>query len=1110
MNPFQRAREEALRIRTLLAPGHCSELLKSRALLEQITPVIGIVIRSVNPAYPDLGGGSALLHRIHSFIYVSNDIEEWSEHYCALVAHELGHWFLDAAPAPKTIATLTTALGSGVSQAIRTIEAYGARERQELQANVFARELLLPRPLARTIFESRQTTQVIGDDIGIPEDFVRQQMLDAVLLPEGQPKAVQLQPPSADQECAAQAQERFACVIAGPGTGKTSTLIHRVKHLLAQGADPSQILVLTFTNKAAFELVERLRAAGIDGASKIWAGTFHAFGLEFFRKFHERFHLDADIRVADKLSVLSLLAADIPHMDLKFYSRLQDPYDWLGPVFEAITRLKESLVSPAEYRQRIQKLSAKTDDVRSRREDVATIFERYDTCLEIAKSVDFVDLIAKPALAIREDRAAYSLLADKFQHILVDEYQDVTKAMVELLRQTARNAKSLWVVGDIRQAIHHWRGASLHSLLKFDSEFQAHAGSSKIGRYPLDVNRRSYDEVLKLVEEIGRRHSLEPKMPLTTMTALKGPCGTRPTLSVCANAEAMHASIARGIRELKTHGVSYGTQAVLSRKNDDVQAAATYLSTHGIPVIYVGALSFRPEIKTLLCLMQLLVNRHPSALIGLMGDDTLAMPWADIQRLVEATRTDVRLQRGRWLKTPPPGLSDAAMVVIEQLRLLLGGKTRYSNPWAVVCDLVLNHGIGLPAREDKSVTAWVQRIALWQFAYQVRSGDDPRVARLSRFFARQRLRERIGENYADRELPPETATLDGVRVATLHASKGLEFNAIHLSHINADSFGSERASWRFPPYWLELVPPPVMGSSDEDYAFETAVERNNLLYVGTSRARRYLRLYYDAEFGLKNLPTQLEGCPHPYDRVTVAAIPTAATATTRTKAFDPPAQLGFDSFSSYACCPLQYFYTHVLEVNPEDQLDPSLRARGVIMRALKAVAFNTASATTALAAEWEAKRLPSATLDPSLWHAANAAYQRGLALIERERRLGAQVGEPMATIHGLNVTLPWGFKTAKNGSTRFSILCLMRRAGSEMRTLLSPMIAGLNFPGAASLDVRYVLAEEIDTVAPSRRIEATKAFKSAVRLQAGINEPAVGWHCGRCSYLTICPNAPVV
>jgi superfamily I DNA/RNA helicase len=267
-------------------------------------------------------------------------------------------------------------------------------------------------------------------------------MLDALLLPRGDASVTALKRASPDQVKAAQATERFANVVAGPGTGKTSTLIHRVKYLVEKKkVDPSHILALTFTNKAAFELVERLRSAGIDCVTDIWAGTFHAFGLEFLRKFHQHFKLEPDLHVADRLTSMTMLAAALPQLELKFYLRVQDPYDWLGPVVEGIKRLKEELISPADYRKRINKLRAGSEDLQHRREDVATLYEAHEELLAKRKAVDFVDLIAKPALAIRADRVPYAELADKFQYILVDEYQDVTQVMIELLRQLAHKRK---------------------------------------------------------------------------------------------------------------------------------------------------------------------------------------------------------------------------------------------------------------------------------------------------------------------------------------------------------------------------------------------------------------------------------------------------------------------------------------------------------------------------------------------------------------------------------------------------------------------------------------------------------------------------------------------
>src|ERR1700722_11216092 len=161
--------------------------------------------------------------------------------------------------------------------------------------------------------------------------------------------------------------------------------------------------------------------------------------------------------------------------------------------------------------------------------------------------------------------------------------------------------------------------------------------------------------------------------------------------------------------------------------------------------------------------MQLLVERQPRALIGLMGVPGLAMPMPDVERLLEAADVDVTYQRGRWLRTPPDALSPVGMGVIENLRRLLSDYRHSSNPWSFVCDILLEHKFGLPDEADNTVSAWVQRIALWQFAYAVRNGDgELKEARLSRFLMRQRLRQRVGESYVDREPPPESGNLNGV------------------------------------------------------------------------------------------------------------------------------------------------------------------------------------------------------------------------------------------------------------------------------------------------------------------------------------------------------------
>lgn len=1110
MNPFQRARNEARSVRAKLAPGKESEPIEAKVLLAGVETVIKLAIAHVDANYPDLGGGSAVLQRVQKFIYVSKEFEEWGDRFCGLVAHELGHWYLDAAKAPTTIAHLKTLLGSEGSPASMKVEAYGVRERQELQANVFARELLLPRELARKLAAKGLGPAKIADNLGIPLEFARQQMLDALLLPAAEESTTPLKEPSPDQIKAAQAAERFANVVAGPGTGKTSTLIHRVKYLIEEKAvDPSHILVLTFTNKAALELVERLRGAGIERAADVWAGTFHAFGLEFLRKFHQRFGLEADLNVADKLTAITALVADLPQLDLKYYLRVEDPYDWLGPVVNGITRLKEELVSPKAYRSLVQKHKSNDDELQRRREDVATLYEAHEALLAKRKTVDFVDLIAKPALAIRDDRAPYSELADKFQYILVDEYQDVTEAMVELLRQLAPKAKSLWVVGDIRQAIHHWRGASLKSLMKFSSVFEAQAGGKKVGRYSLDQNRRSHKEILDLVNEVGKRHRLETLLPLDKMEATKGACGEKPTVVNCAKRADVIGAVIAEVIALQKAGVPYGKQTVLCRNSNDVHRSAEGLAKAGIPIVHIGELAQRPEVKLLLCMMQLLVERQPRALIGLMSIPSLRMSMADIQTLFQASDADVAYQRGRWLTNPPPGLSAAGVKVLTALRKLLGANRHYSNPWSFVCDLILEHRFALPDEKDTSVDAWVQRIALWQFAYAVRNGEgDMKEARLSRFLLRQRLRQRLGETYVDRELPSEASALDGVRVQTVHSSKGLEFDAVHIAYVSADSYGQAPSNWSPDDNALDIVPPEFINSNQAEYDDEAAVERNNLLYVAVSRAKRHLRLYQDNEF-TNNLTPQLQHNRNLYQTTSYQAPAPTNTTAVAAKAFQPPTSISFGHFDKYALCSLQYWYAHVMDLKAEQELDSSMRAHMAIMSALKSVAAGASgTAKDHFKQAWADQKLPDKEEDQSLWRDAVAAYKDGLELNTSMKNNGGKFSEPESVVAGIPIRLPWGYLIKAGNSSEFTLVRFARRRTEDIKTLLKPMVNGLQVTGTPKMALRHVLSDAVDSVPAGHPayLRTTKSYKAAVRLLSGDVQPSRGRHCGRCAYMTICPT----
>lgn len=1108
MNPFQRARTRANEVREKLQPGRGGQALRGSELLSQVESRLDLGIASVPPNYHDLGTGSAVLDRIQQFIYVSSKYKEGSDNYVGLVAHELGHYFLDAEQPEKTVAQLQTIFGSAGSPAVLKVEAYGARERQELQANVFARELLLPRSVARALFLSGKGPRQVANELGIPLDFAQQQMLDAVMLPEAEEKPTVLHPPSEDQWNAATASERFANVVAGPGTGKTSTLIHRVKYLVEQKkVDPRHILVLTFTNKAAFELVERLRAAGIQRASDVWAGTFHAFGLEFLRKYHQHFGLKPSFGVADAVQSMTILAGGLPQVKLQHYLRVRDPYDWLGQVVKTIGRAKEEMLTAQQYRAALTQFPSDDAELQARREDIATLFGAHAGLLLQKNSVDFVDLITKPAQAIAEDRAKFAEFADRFQYILVDEYQDVTTAMVHLVRQLAHNAKSLWVVGDVRQAIHHWRGASLHSLLRFEAQFRSQAGGDgKFGKYSLDINRRSSTEILNIVKQVGRVHALEPQLPLDPMTAAAGSVGLRPVLIHCEDREHVPCAVADGILMLKDQNVSLGKQAVLCREGADVDATCSELNRRGIDVVHVGELARAREVKVLVCLMQLLVERQPRALVGLMSVPKLAMPMADVRVLLKAAEGSIEYQRGRWLKSPPPALSAKALAVIDELKVLIGGCTHSSNPWPFVCDLLLEHGIGVPALTDTTVPAAVMRLRLWQFAYAVRNGEgDIRESRLSRFLLRFRLRQRVGDAYGERELPPEAAALNGVRLLTIHGSKGLEFEAVHVCKTSAEHFGMSANKWKHPDSIRELITPEMLGSNDSEYEYEETVERNNLLYVAVSRAKRHLRMYYDTQYDAPLAPQLL--APQHYKReehhwasqVTKQARPPAA--------FTVTGPIPFDDLRAFSDCPLQYWYRNVLGLNREHEYDAGVRAQSAISRVLRQLALSDSeNAQDMLAQEWLTSKLPTPAEDPNLWDDAQYALRRGVAKVQELAARG-QFVEASSVVASLRIVLPWGFRVKEKYETQFHIILFSRRS-SAVAKVLKPVVTGLECSGTKRVVLHSVLSDVVEDAEFAKRVSSTNGYKAAVGMMEGRNHPSPGRQCGRCSYATICPSAP--
>lgn len=1100
MNPFLRAREEALKLREELLGAQKDSPVSSRVLLSKIEDQLNLGVQEVPRTSGVLKGGKATLRRKEGWIYC-RDNEPWAEK-AYLIGHELGHVRLDPDVDEDTIHRSADEF-IPASPAAAYVEAYGARERDELQKNVFGRELLLPRSLARALFFAGHGPRAIAKELEIPLEVARQQVLDAVLLPPyvHRPPGP-LPTPSPDQQKAIDATEKHVHVVAGPGTGKTTTLVHRVKKLIeVDGVDPRKILVLTFSNKAAAELVDRLQRAGVMGSSEIWAGTFHAFGLEFLRKYYQHFGVAQDVAVADKLTQLALTAKALAGTHLEHYRRTEDPYEWLPPVLDTVLRVKEELVSIDDYLAK--SLAAATDDEqRANFRDVATVAKAYDSALVESGMVDFVDLVAQPALGIAEDRAPFAEVADGYQHVLVDEFQDLTSAMLALISELTANA-SLWVVGDVRQAIYHWRGASLDSLLDFEGRF------SFAKRYDLIKNRRSVQEIIDVTVAVGTNHPLERSRKLSQPECERGSGSRTPELVRAPGRPSLWAELAASIRNDLGKKIPLREQVVIARKGAAVASAARELKAKGIDVVYVGELMERPEVKDILAVIQLIVEKSPRALLRVAQLATPEMKNADVGAVLQAVSSDGSLQRGAWLKSSTLELSAGGLASRNHLAEKLRGLTWSTSPWDFFCELLLERRFLLADMNDTSIDGHLRRLAQWQFAYMSRVGDgDKRRPTLFRLLHRLRLRQRLREVFIDRELPPETNALEGVRVMTLHSSKGLEFRSVHLVAVNGPDFaGASEAN--------PLLPPQAINSSPKRYQDESDVEAHNLLYVAVSRAKDVLTIYEDTKEFPHAPVAALEAAVANgvLDERTAPVAAVAPPASTAVLTRGTWSSVTNEQFLAYDRCSRQFLYRFGLEMGQELSPNPSLQARGLVNRTLKDLArtgrFDLL--TEAFERGWEVSRLPNPDDDPQLWSQALEAARTGASQLAR---VGGRFVETTAVVKGMRVSLPWGLAVPDVGGLRLHCVDFYPKPGwvrdrqdkilgqlMELTTTTTTRISS-----ATLFDVTHGTSRDVEPAyVENRSVISTLA----TGLAAGNFSLATSdYPCARCAYSYLCPSLP--
>lgn len=844
MNPFELARASARDIRRLLTVDGLGPFFTGDDLIKAICKKWKLVVKRLPPTNPLLRCSDANINTKTGWIVLRNDLGDVALEVF-LCAHELGHYFLHRGGNPQfSVSKNSLEPETDGTSAVRYVEAYGVRERQELQANVFARELLLPLPAAREHFlRDGHAASEIERALGIPTEVVRLQLYDALLLPDVQAPTSSpvLKSPTAAQRPAVETSATHTLVEAGPGTGKTTTLLLRLQKLLSEGADPTRIVILTFSNKAARELVERLKRTGISGAERIWVGTFHAFGLEFLRKFGDAIGLTAQIPVIDLMGGLTVLEDILPRIALKHFDNLGRTDDWLPEVLTAIARCKDDLLTPDDYEAGVLAYPSDDEETQKKRLDAVTLYKAYETELQKRKTVDLSDLIVRTVRLMVAEQGPVKSYLESIQHVFVDEYQDVNRASSQLVKQLSKYASSMWAVGDGNQAIYAFMGASIRNITSFEEDFPGAV------RIHLGVNHRSSTEITSAYHNLSLHNpSGETAEKLDSE---KGNSGY-PVLLVTSNDDAHELDALEAKVKDLSKLVSFSNQAVITFTHARAAALAKGLESRGLPVLFLGNIFERPEIKDLIRLMELASDRSGANL----GSD-----WAEVKwRLCDADLLSLSSARGEdrsppWWELSRDALSEDGKQILEDLDGITQPIREEVSPWAAVGHILLEHGAELRALcHDESNAAVNRRLAIWQFVHFCRTPDGiARFPTVKNLPDRIRRRIRLRLDRSLRQVPAEAEGLNALRVLLAHGSKGLEFDAVHFMDVDTSKYiPTSKQQWPLIPN--EMLDRAI-GKSQDTVA---KVEKHNLFYVGMSRAREHLLLYIRTG---KELPEGLKG-----------------------------------------------------------------------------------------------------------------------------------------------------------------------------------------------------------------------------------------------------------
>ena len=599
------------------------------------------------------------------------------------------------------------------------------------------------------------------------------------------------------QQQAVFATEGPLLILAGAGSGKTTVLVNRISYILRSGlCKPWNILAITFTNKAAGELKERICNTVPEGGADIWAATFHSTCARILRRYGDRLGYSSHFTVYATDDQKRLVKEIMKQLQI---DEKQMP---VRSVLSEISKAKDKMLTPQQMK--------KDAEYDSRKVFVAKIYEIYQSRLKTADAMDFDDLLCKAVELFEQEPEILGFYQNQFKYIMVDEYQDTNKVQYKFVSMLAQKYGNICVVGDDDQSIYKFRGATIENILSFEKTFSG----ARVIR--LEQNYRSTQNILDAANGVISNNTIRKGKTLWT----ENPKGEKINIHTCDSERDEAAFVTKTIMDGVANGRKYSDFAILYRTNAQSNAIEQSLSRSGIPHRIIGGHRFydREEIRDMVAYLQVINNPHDDIRLSRI----INVPKRSIGARTVAVAAEIASGLGESIYTvikdadAYPQLSRAASKLREFVRLIDGlieAEASGDYSLAELYNLIIEHtGYENYLRVEKENADVrienIEELSSNIIKFEEDYGDE---ADLSNFLEEISLMTDI-DNY--------DADADTCVMMTLHSAKGLEFPVVFITGMEDGLFPSN-ASISNP---------------------EEINEERRLAYVGITRAKEKLYL----------------------------------------------------------------------------------------------------------------------------------------------------------------------------------------------------------------------------------------------------------------------------